>query len=207
MASAEREIEHTVEEDSSRDDTITTLSEREEHRVQMQEIKRRTVKPGLMKLNVAEVSSSENSHNWAIDIEHPVKRDTMRIFLDKPMNGWTREYKLVRMMDWYDIGTEDPHQLEFVDLYMEKDGERSEYAHDWVAVQPPEYDPPITTQIKEKISGVSDKRPVRSNMKMYFLLLLSSIVSCILVVHSFPLLCFIIATVLGILIFEPPLDQ
>lgn len=171
--SVERELEHEIENDNWRSqEALATLSDREENRYQMQEIARRTVAKGLLRLSVKDVTSAENSEQWAIDIEHPARSDPIRIFAEKPIEGWSREYKIVRMLQW--IGEEssrDPHKLEFNDLYMEKNSDESDYAHGWQVVAPPDYDPPITVQLREHYENLSVwieiGRPSKTNAKMF----------------------------------------
>ena len=172
----ERELEHSIDETVDETTELATLSERQSNRLQMQEIKRRTVKPGMMRLNVKRVVSSDSNTEWAIDLAHPAHDDDIRVFVEKPIEGWSRDYLLVRMLDWYGINNQDPHQLALENVYVEKNDEESDYAHGWQLVKPPEYDAPVGVQLREKWDYVLDQyRPSRSVTKMWFLLLLASI--------------------------------
>lgn len=174
-AQIERELEHEIENDDGwrSEEALATLSDREENRYQMQEIARRTVAKGLMKLSVKNVVSAENSEQWAIDIEHPAKDDDIRIFAEKPLEGWSTDYKIVRMLRWAgEESSRDPHKLEFNDLYMRKDSDKSDYAHGWRVVAPPDYDPPIKEQLAEHWASVksvvkTDLRPSWTGAKMF----------------------------------------
>lgn len=174
----ERTVDHEVDSERSYDDALATLSEREENRVQMQEIKRRTVEPGVMLLSVKRVVSAENSQKWAIDIDHPVRDDDnpIRVFVDKPTTGWTRDYEIVLLLEWYGIHDQDPHQLEFVNVYLKKDDERSDYAHGWMLIEPPDYEAPMRVQLQRHKKRLStDFRPTRTNAKMWTMLLAGSV--------------------------------
>lgn len=177
----DRSVDHVLDTELSADEALATLSDREEHRLQMQEIKRRTVKPGVMKLNVNTVTSAENSEQWAIDIEHPARKDDIRVFVEKPIEGWSRDYTIVRVLEWYGITNQDPHQLEFEDVYVRKDEAASDYAHGWVLTEPPDYEAPMRVQLrKHKERFETDYRPSRTNAKMWGVLLTGAVVGAIL---------------------------
>lgn len=218
LSDLKREVDHQLNDAMSEDSMLATPSEREENRIQMAEIKRRTVEPKLMLLNVKRVVSAENSQKWAIDIEHPIMEDDdhIRVFVDKPVEGWTRDYKLVRMMDWYGIQDQNPHRLEFHDLYLKKDEENSDYAHGWRLVEPPDYDPPIPVQLRRYWQDISVQFfPKRSNARMWLVLLGGIIASTMaapivlgLIGQSVPLVAvvilgYVLATILGMALMSP----
>lgn len=219
VAELERSIEHDIDTELSDDSALATLSERAENRLQMDEIRRRTIAPGVMRLNVKRVVSAENSLKWAIDLDHPVRDDddTIRVFVEKPVEGWTRDYKLVRLLDWYGIDDVDPHSLEFYDVVVEKDEEASEYAHGWRLVEPPDYDAPIRTQLRRRWNRlVSVDGPSRSLRKMWGVLLAGSICGAVasMVVGTGVLSAviigaatFMVATTIGMAFVTPPGDE
>lgn len=174
--SVERTVDHTLDDEMADTDVLATLEERERNRMQMQEIARRTVRPGLLRLKVENVTSAENSEQWAIDVAHPTRRDPIRIFAEKPIEGWSDDYKIVKLLRWVgEESTRDPHKLEFHDLYMKKDPENSSFPHDWMAVEPPDYEPPMKIQfgrhwrtIRSELSGL---RPSMTNAKMFGVML------------------------------------
>lgn len=215
--SVERSLEHELDSEMSHDTALATLSDRQENRLQMQEIKRRTIEPGLMQLSVKHVVSAENSENWAIDIEHPAMDDEIRVFAEKPLEGWTRDYKIVRVLDWYGIHDQDPHQLEFENVYMRKDEGASDYAHGWMLVEPPEYryTAPMDVQIERTKQWIANQRPSRTNAKMWLLLLggavagpmLASSIAPIPIVGSIPtalvtVTMFVFVTILGMAVMD-----
>lgn len=117
------------------------LGEREEAIVQTTKIRKMTVAPGVMRVPVDEVTTAENSEKWVVKMDHPVD-DNIRFFLDKPIRGWSADYKLVRLLDWYGIAdaeadgweNADPYALQAEKLYMEYDEE----ADDWALIRPPQ---------------------------------------------------------------------
>ena len=222
------ELDHTVESGFDDGHEIATLDERAENRRQMQEIERRTVEPNLMKLPVIRVTSSNSNDKYVVDVRHPIHgqeddgNDHFRFFLDKPINGWSREYKIVRMMDYYGIKSKDPHDIEFNDLYVEKNDSESDYHHGWMLVKPPEYDDPIRVQLRDHadrfigalkrvLGGLSRLRFKREPERIWFMLLLSSVASTFGIAHaeSMPVMLevlvtmgiFFVGTVLGLLFF------
>jgi len=166
----ERELEADLLGTPNDDEMLATMSERQEHRFQMQEIKRRTVEPGVMKLSVANIQTAENSPQWAIDLEHPAQSDSdeIRIFAEKPMDGWSDDYKIVKLLEWYDISSQDPHQLEYCDLYVEKNESESDYSHGWQVTEPPAYKPPGLRRAKRAWNNIAREfRPDRTIARMW----------------------------------------
>lgn len=117
------------------------LNEREEAIVQTEKIREMTVDPerSIMHVPVDEVTTAENSEQWVLIMDHPVE-DDIRFFLPKPRTGWSTEYKLVRLMDWYGInnadsrlGSGDPYKLQRQSLYIQHDDQEEE----WELIRPP----------------------------------------------------------------------
>lgn len=208
----ERDVEHKTDEDYDNNVALTTLSERQEHRQQMQEIRRRTIAPGVMKLSVANVDTSKSNEKWAIDLEHPALSDEIRLFLDKPTDGWSMQNETVRMLEWYGIESGDPHQLEFENLVVEKDEGKSDYAHGWRFVEPPDYRTTARLKARGVKRSVRDKLGMKqSNIRMFgFMLagvtagsLVASILSGLLLSVVSPLVGFVALTLIGTALLDP----
>jgi hypothetical protein len=156
-------------------DVPATLSDEQQDVVQMAEIRRRTVRPGHMTLNVVSVETAANSPRWAITVEHPVEGEHT-FYLDKPVRGWSRDYMIVRLLDWYDIVSDDVHMLQLHDIHVSHDPEQTDHPHGWHPIEPPDYTVPIRTRCRRWwdrwIGGI---RPKRTVVRMYSLLLLGVI--------------------------------
>lgn len=170
------ELDHEVDEDAADTTELANLQQREQNRYELQELARRTVEPGLLKLKVASVTLSDSGNMYAINIAHPMQEDTIPIYAEKPEMGWSDDYKIVRMLKWVgEESTKDPHALEFHDLYLRNDSDSSENPHDWYVVKPPEYTKPLKEQIPELYRSLKSYRPNMTNAKMYGFLLAGAI--------------------------------
>lgn len=117
------------------------LNEREEAIVQTEKIREMTVdaERSIMQVPVDEVTTAQNSEQWVVIMDHPVE-DDIRFFLPKPRTGWSTEYKLVELLDWYSIsdagsrlGSGDPYKLQRQSLYIQYDEDDEE----WALIRPP----------------------------------------------------------------------
>lgn len=170
----EREIEHKLDSDTK--NLLATLDEQKENVLQMSELRRRTVEPGVMKLNVSQVTTTEDSPSWAIDIEHPVEGE-FRIHKSKPTKGWTNENELVQALEWYDA--KNPYYLQLTDLYMKHVGDDGEYQHGWELTSPPDYSPPwrdrVASEWEDLKGGVY--RPSMTGAGMYVILTIAILIA------------------------------
>lgn len=208
----ERSIEHTTSRDG---ELLDTLSEEQEDRVQMEELYRRTQEDGSMQLKCSTVTTAENSPQFAIEVEHPVE-GTIRLFAEKPVDGWSDDYLLVRMFDWYDVTSNNPHELQLRDLYVKKDEESSDYAHGWTFVRPPDYsepEPPVREQLADRWATIKNYRPDRSNGLMYTFLFAGAVIGPVLglslpallgplTVPAVTMVVFMFTTIMGMVVLD-----
>lgn len=216
--SISRELNHAVDEQATSKNILANLSEEDQNRVQLSKIKRWTVEPGVMKLPVSVVTKAKNSEKWAIEVEHPLE-GTLRFYRDAPLHGWTKtEGGIVEMMEWYDIRTEDPYQLQLMKIYMEKTGDSAEQAHGWEPVAPPDYSEPLTERVKETYRNISVPitRPNRSLLGMWVMLCVGAIIASVVSATIAPMsivaiiltpLVFVATTVVGLIVMEPPEEK
>lgn len=139
-------LDHTIDEELGR--VPATLSEEQENLAQITKLRERTYSPGIMRLRVDEVATTENSGNWAFDVLHPVDGE-LRIFFDKPRRGWTDEYELVKMLEWY--GLADPYEFQTTSIFMQYNGADSEYNHGWDPIRSPEYELSTRQRVREYV--------------------------------------------------------
>lgn len=152
----DRDIEHRIENTDTDEysDELATLNEEQRNIVQMQEIARYTVAPGVVRLPVDEVSTAHNSDQWTVDVKHPFK-GKQRFFFEKPV-VWDGSYEIEDVLDWYDIDNQNPYHLQLKRVTVEYDKEED----DWDFVEPPDYDAPIPTQLKRKLSAFTGRASV-----------------------------------------------
>lgn len=142
------------------------LAELDEERracVQIDEIQRRTIEPGLMRLPVSQVSTAEDSNTVTIEVEHPVEGD-VSFHLSKPTT-WNPENELVQFLDNYGLRFSDVYDLQTRDVYVDCSAGNS---RNWELAVPPE-DRPSTreravarlrnaaSEIREEFSDSNDK--------------------------------------------------
>jgi transcription elongation GreA/GreB family factor len=169
-----REVEHRVDEELDETTELSTLTERQQDRKDLQEIARRTVdaEEQIMRLNVVDVSTTESNGNYAVTVEKAGVDDTFTIFMDKPVDGWSREYDIVKVLDWYGIYDKNPHDLVFHDLYVQKQEDAdTAHGHGWVPVEPPSYTPKRRERVRRKYKRMKSLRPSGKNQHMYLFLL------------------------------------
>lgn len=154
-----------------------TLDEKQENVVQMQKINRLTVEPGVMKLPVSRVTTSDNSPQWVIDLEHPIEGD-LRFHRDKPVQGYDPEEGIVQMLRWYGIYDDNPYKLQTEFIFVENVGrENSETMHDWELLSPDyfrdEPDPTRREKVKGKYAsfkqGIRNRRPTQHGVNVALL--------------------------------------
>jgi hypothetical protein len=187
MSTVERTIDHTVGDDGN---LLANLSEDQEDAVEIQKVQEMTVEPGLMKLPVKKVVTAENSDQYAIIVDHPVEGEHS-LFVEKPVTGWSREYTLVRMFDWYGITGTNPHQLQLCRIYVEHNPEEADRSHGWRIVQPPNYETPpdpMGEQVREMVDTIADElsmaRPNRTYSILFGFTLLGVIVASMMSVPT-----------------------
>lgn len=96
--------------------------------LQIEEIQKRTIRPGLMRLPVRRVVSSSDASTVRIDVDHPTE-DEIRFSLTKPTT-WDPNNELVEFLDWYGLTMSGIYQLQTHAVYVEKDG-------GWKLAKPP----------------------------------------------------------------------
>ena len=97
---------------------------------QMQEIKRRTIRDGLLELDVDRVTTATNSQKWVVILNHPFL-DELKFYFDKPTTGWSDEYKIARVLKSYSIMSGNPYKLQTMDVYAEFTGDDPEIDSNW----------------------------------------------------------------------------
>lgn len=206
----ERELAAEIDDSADEGGELAVPDEEQQNVIQMHEIAEMTVEPGLMQIPVVEVTTAKNSEQWAVTAEHPVE-DELTFYFEKPRRGWTEDEELVQLLRWYDVHDRNPYELQTRYLYAEYDEARSEYAHGWVAVEPPDYSTPSTW---ERISSsVSRLMPSSEWVVVYPFLFVGAALApfyhgalpigggvWIAVVESVVL--FVMATVIALLVLE-----
>jgi len=134
-----------------------TPSEEMKNRIQLQKMQEQTVESGVVRLSVKRVTMAENSESIAIDLDHPIAGE-LRVFKDKPKQGWTTDNELVALMkDWYGMSTTNPYALQQYMLYVVHDPDGSEYAHDWRLADPRQYDPSRMSRRRRYRESLTDR--------------------------------------------------
>jgi len=127
------------------------------NRIQLQKMQEQTVESGVVRLSVKRVTMAENSESIAIDLDHPIAGE-LRVFKDKPKQGWTTDNELVELMqDWYGMSTTNPYALQQYMLYVVHDPDGSEYAHDWRLADPRQYDPARMSRRRRYREALADR--------------------------------------------------
>lgn len=143
------EREHTVE-DTDNPTSLAELHEEDKQRLNLQKIREMTIGDKLMKLPVSYVTTAKNSPNWAITVEHPIEGE-LTFYADAPVNGWVpKDGNIVQILNWYNVKTEDPYQLQIMSICVEKTDSQESRAHGWELVEPPGYDAPLGRQFGRK---------------------------------------------------------
>lgn len=201
-------LEHTIDEELDEVTDLATLSEEQTNVVQMQELVERTIEPGLMRLPVSQVSTTEESENWAIDLEHPVF-GTIRKHARKPVYGWDETDGIARLMHWYGISNRDPYYLQCEEMYVARTRpDASTTSNEWEIVPPPDYRRPWLQRVGDRL-----RRPTSSIEWMYTILLSSAVVGATIVsllslgAVASPIvmaMLFVLATLVGLMGLTPP---
>ena len=126
----DREIEHKVEQDVGDEAHLDVLQEEQENLVQMQEIQSRTVADGVLQLDVDRVTSASNSEQWAIIVNHPVLGE-LTFYEEKPVTGWTDDYRIVDLLKSYNIFDGNPYKLQQKEVFVEFTGSNPDLAEHW----------------------------------------------------------------------------
>lgn len=111
------------------------LTEAEERRAKLTKLARCTVRPGLMRLPVDDVTTADNSQQYVITFDHPfVDAERTRSYYPIPTDGWTRDKELPRLLAWYGYNTRNVHVMKQERVYVDTTAEEP---RDWEIVQPP----------------------------------------------------------------------
>lgn len=155
-----------------------TLSEEQSNLVQMQEISERTIEPGLLRLPVGTVTTAENSPKFAIEVKHPID-GSLRVFAEKPRQGWSDDNRLVELLEWYDIHDDDPYKLQTGDVYIRHKGDAADQPHGWEIVKPPHKrpDPTRRERLRAWVKGSTGYLPTRSAASIWGGLLIATLLS------------------------------
>lgn len=162
---------------SSSDAVPAMPDEEAEAMIEMTKLREMTVEPGVIRVPVEEVHTAHNSNQWVIEMDHPIE-DDIRFFLPKPVHGWSDDYKLVRLLDWYgiadpdaDVGGVNVYDLQVHDLYIEYD----EYDDEWTLMRPPDARP-RRTRLYNRVLSTMPSLPVidREPVVMYVILVLGT---------------------------------
>jgi hypothetical protein len=123
-------LEEKIENPDGDEDRLAVLNEEQENLVQMQEMQERTVAEGVLRLSVHTVTSAENSQQWAILVDHPVLGE-LKFFLEKPVAGWSDDYRIVGLLKSYDIFDGNPYKLQRREVYVQFTGSDPEKSSHW----------------------------------------------------------------------------
>lgn len=133
---------------------LATLDEEQTVAIQLQRIEEYTIRPGLMRLPVSEVTSAENSDKMVIVLDHPVEDDIRKYFAKPPY--WSTEFELPALLDAYGYRSNNPYHLQCHSLYVEY----IESDDEWEIVEPPEEWKRTWHRIQKQISKrVNEKVP------------------------------------------------
>lgn len=210
----EREIEHTTTEEADSENVLATFDERQQQHIQMQQLRDATVERGLLKIPVKRVTTAKNSEQWVVEPDHPVLDEKeLRQFYEKPVTGWTTEYDLVKLLEWYCNGSQNPYDLQLHHVYCQYDKSEDE----WTIVKPPTY----TYSGRKRLSAtwsatrraVARRRPKRSNAVMFTFMLVGLFLGAMVTIFApvlggltavvAPALGFLAMTILGMAVLEP----
>lgn len=125
--------------DDGDDDSPPLLAELDEERkatLQIDEVRMRTVEPGLMKLPVNRVSTTEDSNTVTIEVEHPIEGE-QSFHLSKP-STWDPENELVEFLDYYNLTFSDVYALQTRHVYVDCS---ADVTRDWFLTRPPDEAP------------------------------------------------------------------
>lgn len=135
---------------------LATLSEEQAVGLQLDKIKRMTVEPGLIRLPVQEVSSTEESNTVTVECHHPAEENPT-FHLPKPTFWDAEEEALPKLMGWYGYRGSNYHKLQTDRLFL-SDGrhkgrsiESEKEIEDWEIVPPPEWSPPRWERFKKSV--------------------------------------------------------
>lgn len=128
----------TTQERGQRESAVLAeLDEETKTALQLDEIRERTVEPGLMRLPVSQVATSEDNANVTVTVEHPVEGE-IDFHLSKPTT-WGPENELVRFLDWYDTTVSGIYTLQTRSVYVRRISEGGSLTSDsWELAEPPE---------------------------------------------------------------------
>jgi hypothetical protein len=126
----DEELKERVGDDPSEETKLDVLDEEKENLIQMQAIKSRTVAPDILELDVNKVVSAENSQQWAIIVDHPSLGE-LRFYEEKPITGWSDEYRIVRLLKSYGIHDGNPYKLQTKQVYVEFTGTDATMESHW----------------------------------------------------------------------------
>jgi len=124
------DIEKIENEETETESHIDVRNEEAKSLDQMQEIKRRTIRDGLLELDVDRVTTATNSQKWVVILNHPFL-DELKFYFDKPTTGWSDEYKIARVLKSYSIMSGNPYKLQTMDVYAEFTGDDPEIDSNW----------------------------------------------------------------------------
>lgn len=214
MSATERTRDHETDADATSENVLATLDEEQRAHVQMQQMKEATVAPGVLKLPVKRVTTSEERGVYAVELDHPmVEPKETRQFYDKPVHGWTDDYKIVRILDWY-TGSENPHDLQLHHVYTRYHEEDDE----WEIIRPPGHTKPLADRLKRYVPSrrtLASLRPSRTHATMFAFMttgllfgvaiaaMLPTVVSQSVTYATSVMLGYLAATILGMVVLEP----
>lgn len=151
-------------ENRDEEDALANHQEEQENLVQLGEMRARTVDHGVLELDVKTVTSAKNSEKWAIKVEHPVV-DELTFYVDKPVMGWTDEYRIVELLREYGIADGNPYKLQARMVYVEYTGGNTDdpdISESWALRTPSEVrerDTSDPTSISEAMRSASRRVP------------------------------------------------
>lgn len=138
-AETDEEVEARLEEEIVGDTALALPDEELEVINQVTKLSEFTVRPGLMKLPVTAVTSTEDSDRVIITLQHPTEGDIRVRF--KKTDGtktWSSNSELKRMLDWYGISMRSLHSLKSQRLYVKYDPDNTTFGDgNWRVVRPP----------------------------------------------------------------------
>lgn len=125
---------------STHDDTADTtdaLATPDEHlaaAIQMDKVREYTVRPGLLRVPVAELTTAPNSPQYLLQLDHPVIADAeLRFFIEKPAYWDATAFLWPRFLDWYGYTTRSQYELQTDRVYVK----HNPHTDTWDLTKPP----------------------------------------------------------------------
>lgn len=122
---------HTTETDAP---LPATPDEQLQSAIQMDKVREYTVRPGLLRVPVEELTTAANSPQYVLQLHHPVIDEAdIRYFIPKPEDWDPQRFLWPRFLDWYGYTTRSQYELQTDRVYIERNRRTGE----WELTKPP----------------------------------------------------------------------